>query len=1183
MKFKKKQKKIFKVLLSFGILFCCAVSFFMPQNFAMAESLNCDYDAFSKALRVMISENEASEKSEVFSFEQEDYIEQDDEILLLRSSLSGTALVEEDIQEEYVSLKKIQDVSAKVKNQTLVLETKPQINRLIVKSDKKVKACGAVAAAEYKEYHIFQYANKESAAEAYEYYSANDDIFSVEYDYLVEADAEIDANATTYYSWGWKASDDLLGANAYIQDMMSNFNVSDLNSTVVAVLDSGINTSHSLFQGRILHQYAKNFTNEKSTTSYAYEDLNGHGSHVSGTIAEITMSNVQILPLKVLKADGKGYVSWIVDAIEYCQTLKTNKNLNIKTVNMSIGVDASSNANGVSAQSVTLTNAVKSAYSNYGILSVVSAGNESKNTLYSNPANVDCAITVSALKKVDYLGSQKMYFDSGYSNFGSHVDFAAPGSAVRSAARADYGSEYCTMSGTSMAAPHVTAIVALIYSNPNYANYSFEELNTMLRQNATDLGDEGWDEYYGYGAINISKLGLVNNGEVEFSVTEKMQTNPFALQLTYQTTLAEGQTQKIYYSLDETITSIQPVVSSTTALYNSPITISKTTKVTAVGFVYDASGAVVKRSHTSSMVYYFDNLDLLSNYEFETYSYGKTIVEYKGELTTLKVPSVINYVKVAEVGSFAFNNSNVEVLYLPNTITKIATSAFNGNSKLKELYCESGAVEIGSYAFRWCSNLKTFELAGASTVGEYAFANCASLDTLLLPYATTVGKHSLSESAVQTLMFGPYVENIGYQTKTKLQKVYGYKETCVEDFVSGQTAEFVDLSLKFLNDLPSRKVVKETSTLPLSVSYFGFGTDYLLTFSGSKDQVEGIVKHLPNFEVEIDFELSNLEAGEVYDLYFSISDFFGNEILGKTLSVEVVEASRKEHVLNFTSGNYKILIDGQEVSAETGEIVLYEDVSYEFEIEADDGYNLDYLEIDGNSYSVGNPIQIVVEDDVDFDVTTSEQQNLQITFDCKSGGAVYVDSREVVACQVERGKALEFQIVELVGYEVKSVKVDGVECSISEDGNYVIENVTTDKTVEIEFEQKTYTVSISLGKGGSISPAELSSQVARGASKAIKISAYDGYAIDYISVNGVIVEKDINSSGFTFELKDVNENCAVYISLKKEVEILGSEYSNIVKYFIVFVGIFVVFVVARILLHYAKKEKNKIETNKYKK
>ena len=220
---------------------------------------------------------------------------------------------------------------------------------------------------------------------------------SYDYDIYAEGDT-IDADATyTYKSWGWYASTDYLGNNTYLDTLMENKTVDGLNKMVVAVLDTGINTSHVMFNDRILTQFARNFTTE--STSDNVQDYNGHGSHVSGTIAEGTLSNVKILPLKVLMQNGKGKVSFIVNAINYAMSIKTqieNQGYDFKIMNMSIGIDYSSSTNSVSSNAYTvndsLSGAVEEAYRK-GIIFVVSAGNDCANTATAVPANVDCAIT----------------------------------------------------------------------------------------------------------------------------------------------------------------------------------------------------------------------------------------------------------------------------------------------------------------------------------------------------------------------------------------------------------------------------------------------------------------------------------------------------------------------------------------------------------------------------------------------------------------------------------------------------------------------------------------------------------------------------------------------------------------------------------------------------------------------
>lgn len=1181
MKLRKKQKKIVQIIMSLGILVFCGFSFFMPVFQTKANYVNEDYDAFDKALMHMIATHSDWDEEQSVSLSSEDYIEENGEVFVNVSAVEG--FFDESLiggAESQISLKKLgSNVQSKKEGSQLKIEKQAEINRLIVRSEKNISSRGAEAVAEYKDYHIMQYSNAEMAKNAYDYYVNLDSVWSVEYDSVIEVDASIEADATTYQSWGWKTKNDLLGANAYINDIQASGLLGGLTETVVAVLDSGINTSHELFQGRILHQYAKNFTEETSTTQYDYEDLNGHGSHVSGTIAEITFLNVKILPLKVLKENGKGLVSGIVNAINYAANVKA-KGVNLKLMNMSIGVDASSTNNQVSSTSTSLTNAVKNAYYNSNILSVVSAGNDAKNTSYANPANVDCAITVSALRLNEFFGSSSMVFDSDYSNFGSHVDFAAPGSNIYSAACkkyiARYGENYAVMSGTSMAAPHVTACYALIYSNPYYSSYSFEETNLLLQQNAKDLGDSGRDDYYGYGVINLAKLGLVNSGNVEFSVEEQFHNTQIAVQLSYDYALNDGETLKIFYSTNEDVSTIEPETSSTTKLYSDlyPILITQTTKITAAAFVYDANGVLIQRSYNSSKIYYYDNLDLISNYKLQVYYSEVVIVEYTGELKTLKVPDYFGVYRVAEVGSFAFNNSNVETLYLPATIKYFSVSAFNGNSKIKEIYCESSQIQLGNYAFRWCNALTKVEMKNIISVGEYAFANCTSLETLYLPKVTELGKHCFSETSFEQIVIGKNIKSIGYQTKMSTPTIYGYGNTVAKAFAEDNNCSFFDITLRIEQDLPTRRVIKQEDGLQLTFKYVGLETSPKITFTGASNQIAYTVQDTTEFEKELVISLQNLAEITTCKLQIEVKDYYAQTVNSVNLSVIIVENSRNSYSISYGEGSFKVYVDGELAGEDTK---LFENIQYTISVNAVDGHNLEKIWINDVQYASNAAITLSVVEPVQIEVETQELVLLQIDFVLTEGGIVKVGGQEVVQTTIQRYQNLVFAVEENVGYEIEAIFVDGKKISISEDGVYQINSISSNKTIEVRFVEAYYIVKVSLGKGGNISPAELQTSVAKGDSKTYYISMLDGYSLEYVSINGTVIECD----GHTFTIDNIDEDCEVYISLKKETDLFGGEFSVIFRYFLVFLGLFLVFVIARILLHYARKEKNKIDKNGY--
>ena len=293
--------------------------------------------------------------------------------------------------------------------------------RLIVTTyNKNIDDYGAVASCHYKNHYYFQYEDYYDTDMAYEYFAGLDNV-EVMYDFktCLEGDS-IEINATSYNSWGWDAKTDYLGANAYLTTLLETVEESNLNGQVVAILDTGINPNHTLFSGRLLTKYARNFT---STSDSDYIDEAGHGTHVAGTIAEITPASVKILPLRVLDANGRGVVSNITAAIDYLvrskSVIESYSGCSLKIMNMSLGVTSDAAAireevsGGVSANAISYLNLdgwIEEAYSK-GIITVASAGNtETGGKLISTaPANIAHAITVSALKRTLVSSAPLMY------------------------------------------------------------------------------------------------------------------------------------------------------------------------------------------------------------------------------------------------------------------------------------------------------------------------------------------------------------------------------------------------------------------------------------------------------------------------------------------------------------------------------------------------------------------------------------------------------------------------------------------------------------------------------------------------------------------------------------------------------------------------------------------------------
>ncbi|MEU7298061.1 S8 family serine peptidase [Streptomyces exfoliatus] len=200
------------------------------------------------------------------------------------------------------------------------------------------------------------------------------------------------------------------------------------------VIDTGVRISHQDFGGRAQHGFDA-VDNDDSA-----DDGNGHGTHVAGTIAGTAhgvAKKSKIVAVRVLDDNGSGTTEQVVAGIDWV----TQNHSGPSVANMSLGGGADE----------ALDAAVKRAIAS-GVTFAVAAGNESADAGQGSPSRVTEALTVASSTKDDE--------QSDFSNFGAVVDLYAPGSDVTSAWNdSDTGTK--TISGTSMAAPHVAGAAAL--------------------------------------------------------------------------------------------------------------------------------------------------------------------------------------------------------------------------------------------------------------------------------------------------------------------------------------------------------------------------------------------------------------------------------------------------------------------------------------------------------------------------------------------------------------------------------------------------------------------------------------------------------------------------------------------------------------------------------------------------
>lgn len=277
----------------------------------------------------------------------------------------------------------------------------------------------------------------------------------------------------------------------------------------VAVLDTGIDVDHpdlNVVGGANCLYYTGKGPHRRvyqCDVSLGGDDDHYHGTHVAGTIAAIDNSigvvgvapGARLWALKVLDSQGSGSMGGIIAGIDWVV-----EQGDIEVINMSLGGSGTS-----SAMNTSVSNAVAS-----GVTVVVAAGNSNADSSGFTPANAPGAITVSALADFDGLaggsGSPTCRSDiddtlADFSNWGSIVDIAAPGVCIFSTYPLERGS-YNTISGTSMAAPHVAGAAALLASNgtPDIAGTLMSKGNFAWIDDSGDgvkepLLDIGHDEF----------------------------------------------------------------------------------------------------------------------------------------------------------------------------------------------------------------------------------------------------------------------------------------------------------------------------------------------------------------------------------------------------------------------------------------------------------------------------------------------------------------------------------------------------------------------------------------------------------------------------------------------------------------------------------------------------------------
>ncbi len=250
----------------------------------------------------------------------------------------------------------------------------------------------------------------------------------------------------------------------------------------VAVIDTGIDPCHPDLRVYGGVSYVPGRT--------SWRDNHGHGTHVAGTIAAVwnrrgivgVAPNARLYAVKVLNRQGSGRLSWILNGLVWCYRHRMH------VVNLSLG-------SGATTHNVSVFNRAYEQAGRLlrrrGILCVAAAGNSGRTSrpYVGNPARCLSFMAVSAIDSRRRRAS--------FSSYGPQVEIAAPGANIISTVP---GGGYRSMSGTSMACPHVAGVAALI--KRRHPSWHGDRIRVHMWRTALDLGIAGRDWLYGYGQVN---------------------------------------------------------------------------------------------------------------------------------------------------------------------------------------------------------------------------------------------------------------------------------------------------------------------------------------------------------------------------------------------------------------------------------------------------------------------------------------------------------------------------------------------------------------------------------------------------------------------------------------------------------------------------------------------------------
>lgn len=613
-------------------------------------------------------------------------------------------------------------------------------NRLMVKTNDNIDKFGAIDYVKGIGYYFLQYETKEKADFAKKKYEALN--YTVNNDSVVKL---CDTKLTTLpqyrnwpEQWAYEETDAVSAVDYYTARIKPTINI--------AVIDSGVNYNHELLKYRVVRTKV-DFSTENSGDEM---DTLGHGTNVAGAIAKSTPNNVKIYSYKFYDKNGYGTSSQICSVVEYIK--QSNKKPDI--INCSF-----TNPIGTGIYGLT----------NEGVTAVIAAGNDNKEI--TNQDFYNSLITAGA---TNYYGEP-----CSFSNYGACVDISAPGEYVYTANMSS-NTAYEYVNGTSLSTPITAAACAYVLME--HSKYTPEQVKQEIQKTAIPFKkSDCYNDRYGAGIVNFSNI---INGTRCKDVTANYISGAYhgsiSVELKCANTLAD-----IYYTTDGTLPS-----KTNGTKYTEPIKLTETTRINAVAF---ARGGTPFHSKFTTLDYYILK-DGESEFVVDDGTYWCGIKAYLGNDTNITVPDKINGIEVGSINERCFENSNIESVTLPSSVTSIEQQAFYGCNNLKSINL-SNVKFIGTEAFTNCPSLTdNIDLSSVEMISERGLAG-TYFKTMNLPKCTDIRDSAFEDCTMQKIVLNS-AKNLGsnvFKNCKNLEMIYAPK---VKGF--GECSGCTNLNLVFV-------------------------------------------------------------------------------------------------------------------------------------------------------------------------------------------------------------------------------------------------------------------------------------------------------------------------------------------------------------------------------------------------